>query len=65
MDMEEKEELLVERAKKGDVLAFSELVKRYERYVLNLVYRTLGRAEDAEDIAQETFCKSLLKYQEV
>ena len=60
LDMEEKEELLIERAKKGDVSAFSELIKRYERYVLNLVYRTLGRAEDAEDIAQETFVKAYL-----
>lgn len=58
--MEEKEELLVKRAKKGDVLAFSELVKRYERYVINLVYRTLGRSEDAEDIAQEAFVKAFL-----
>lgn len=58
--MEEREDLLVERAQKGDVSAFSELVKRYERYVLNLVYRTLGRAEDAEDIAQETFVKAYL-----
>ncbi len=60
LDMEEKEELLIERAKKGDVSAFSELIKKYERYVLNLVYRTLGRAEDAEDIAQETFVKAYL-----
>jgi RNA polymerase sigma-70 factor (ECF subfamily) len=58
--MEEKEELLVKRAKRGDVSAFSELVRRYERYVLNLVYRTLGRSEDAEDIAQEAFVKAFL-----
>lgn len=58
MKIEEPEEILVKRAKKGDKSAFSELVKRYERYVLNLVYRTLGYSEDAEDIAQETFIKA-------
>ncbi len=58
--MEEREDVLVKRAKKGDVVAFSELVKRYERYVINLVYRTLGRSEDAEDIAQEAFVKAFL-----
>mgnify|MGYP000868973984 FL=1 len=58
MKREEPEEILVKMAKKGDVSAFSELVKRYERYILNLVYRTLGYSEDAEDIAQETFIKA-------
>lgn len=58
MKTEESEEILVRKAKKGDTDAFGELVKRYERYILNLVYRTLGYPEDAEDIAQETFIKA-------
>lgn len=58
MKIEEPEEILVRKAKKGDTKAFGELVKRYERYIVNLVYRTLGYSEDAEDIAQETFIKA-------
>lgn len=58
MKIEEPEEILVKKAKKGDTKAFGELVKRYERYIVNLVYRTLGYSEDAEDIAQETFIKA-------
>jgi RNA polymerase sigma-70 factor (ECF subfamily) len=51
------DELLVERIKKGDTEAFRKLVKRYERYILNLVYRTIGDTNEAEDIAQEVFIK--------
>jgi RNA polymerase sigma-70 factor (ECF subfamily) len=55
--VEETDELLVEKIKKGDSEAFRELIRRYQRYVLNLVYRTIGDTNDAEDIAQEVFIK--------
>src|SRR3954471_19307736 len=35
------------------------LVARYYDKVFNLAYRTLGRREDAEDIAQQTFLRAL------
>jgi len=55
--VEETDELLVEKIKKGDSEAFRELIRRYQRYILNLVYRTIGDTNDAEDIAQEVFIK--------
>lgn len=38
-----------------DEAAFNELVLTYERRVFALVYRMLGRRDEAEDIAQEVF----------
>jgi len=38
-----------------DETAFSELVVTYERRVFSLVYRLLGRRDEAEDLAQEVF----------
>jgi RNA polymerase sigma-70 factor, ECF subfamily len=38
-----------------DESAFNELVKAYERRVFALVYRMLGRRDEAEDISQEVF----------
>lgn len=38
-----------------DESAFNELVRTYERRVFALVYRMLGRRDEAEDIAQEVF----------
>ncbi|MGB9682478.1 MAG: sigma-70 family RNA polymerase sigma factor [bacterium] len=55
--VEETDELLVEKIKKGNDDAFRDLIRRYQRYVLNLVYRTIGDTNDAEDIAQEVFIK--------
>jgi len=55
--VEQTDELLVEQVKKGNIKAFRDLVKRYERYILNLVYRTIGDTNEAEDIAQEVFIK--------
>jgi len=36
-----------------------ELVDRFYAAVYNLAYRTLGRREDAEDVAQQTFAQAL------
>ncbi len=41
----------------GDEDAFEELVKRYERPVLNTIYRYVGRTAAAEDVAQDVFFK--------
>ncbi len=48
----------LQRAQKGDDLAFSNLVEAYQRPVYNLCYRMLGNAGDAEDAAQETFIRA-------
>jgi RNA polymerase sigma-70 factor, ECF subfamily len=46
---------LMLRVKQGDTAAFEELVERYKQPVLNLLYRTLRDATEAEDLAQNVF----------
>jgi len=41
----------------GDPLAFEELVGRYQRRLLNFVYRTIGDRERGEDLVQEVFIR--------
>lgn len=48
---------LVLRLKKGDREAFNELVREYEKQVINLAYGMLSEREDAYDAAQETFIR--------
>jgi RNA polymerase sigma-70 factor (ECF subfamily) len=49
------DEQLVERALAGDVDAFGEVVRRWERKIYALAYGILGSVEDARDASQETF----------
>ena len=46
---------LMLRVKQGDRDAFEELVEKYKQPVINLVYRTLPDATEAEDLAQHVF----------
>jgi len=46
---------LMLRVKKGDTAAFTELVEKYKQPVMNVVYRTLRDANEAEDLAQNVF----------
>lgn len=46
---------LMLRVKQGDTTAFEELVEKYKQPVMNLVYRTLPDATEAEDLAQNVF----------
>ena len=48
---------LVGRAAQGDRGAFSRLVARYQRPVINFAYRYLGDREEAEDAAQDAFVR--------
>ncbi len=41
----------------GDPWAFEELVGRYQRRLLNFVYRTIGDRERGEDLVQEVFIR--------
>jgi RNA polymerase sigma-70 factor (ECF subfamily) len=52
---EENEGAFVARLIARDESAFNELVITYERRVFALVFRMLGRREEAEDLAQEVF----------
>jgi RNA polymerase sigma-70 factor (ECF subfamily) len=50
----------IEKIKNGDKAAFSILLDKYERPLINYLYRYTGSVHDAEDIAQETFVKVYL-----
>ncbi len=52
------DEDLVARSIDGDTESFNQLVKRWERPIYALAYRTLGRDEDARDVTQETFLRA-------
>lgn len=46
---------LMLRVKRGDRAAFRELVERYQQPVINTIYRAIGDAWEAEDLAQRVF----------
>ena len=50
--------LLIERAVAGDHSAFEQILARYERRVLTLAWRLLGKLEDAQDASQEVFLRA-------
>ena len=61
------DEQLVRRARAGELRAYDVLVARYQRPVYSYVYRLLGDADAALDVAQETFIagfETLGKFQE-
>ncbi|MFM7230687.1 MAG: RNA polymerase sigma factor [bacterium] len=49
---------LVRRSLSGDPRACRDLVRRYQRPVYSVIARMVRRAEDAEDLTQETFVKA-------
>jgi RNA polymerase sigma-70 factor (ECF subfamily) len=57
---------LMLRVKRGDEAAFAALVEKYKQPVMNLVFRTLRDATEAEDLAQNVFLqvhKSAYRYE--
>ncbi|MBI3178112.1 MAG: sigma-70 family RNA polymerase sigma factor, partial [Deltaproteobacteria bacterium] len=48
---------LVDRARRGDAIAFSELVTRHYRRALRVAYGLLKHASDAEDVVQDAFAR--------
>lgn len=55
--MGQNEQLLLEKAKAGDIAAFEELIEGYQKRIYNLAYRILGNYEDAGDMAQEALIR--------
>ncbi len=49
---------LVRRAQAGETQAFAELVMEHQGFVYNLALRSLGDAQEAEDVAQEAFVRA-------
>lgn len=54
---DEADRALIERYRKGDREAFTDLVIRYQRPIYNAAFWILRRAEDASDIAQMVFLR--------
>ena len=54
------EEKLIDRAIGGNQRAFSELVKRYDRSIYNLLLNILKNEADAQDAYQSTFLKAYM-----
>ncbi len=52
------DEVLVQRAKRGEGDAFDQLVARHYRRIYALAFQLLGNADDAADATQETFVKA-------
>lgn len=51
---------LVARAQEGDLPAFEELVKKYQREIYGLAYRLVLDAEEAKDLAQQAFLQAFV-----
>ena len=49
---------LVRQIQSGADAAFDELMRRYKRPVVNFVFRMLGNAEDADEVAQDVFVRA-------
>lgn len=52
------ESVLVNAARKGDVAAYEELVRRYDRNVFRIAQHITQNREDAEDVVQDAFLKA-------
>lgn len=52
------DEELVPRVRNGDLRAYEELVRRYERLVARVLYSYAGRDSAVEDLVQETFLRA-------
>ena len=51
------EKALIERCKRGDLAAFNDLVRKYEKQVYNFAYRLTSNYDDANDVAQDAFLR--------
>ena len=49
---------LVQASKNGDVAAFEQLVKRYDRKLFRIAQSVTHNQEDSQDAVQETFLKA-------
>ena len=52
------DEILVARVLSGEVRLYEEIIARYERPIVNFIYRMIGDYEHSLDLAQEVFFKA-------
>lgn len=55
---DEAETRLIERAQRGDVAAFEEVVRRYQQLAFRVAVAITGSADDAEEAAQDGFVRA-------
>src|SRR5271157_4728818 len=55
---------LVERVRAGDMAAYDQLVRKYERQVFRIAQHITQNREDAEDVAQDAFLKAYEKLEQ-
>ncbi len=51
---------VIERVLNGDTEAFGILVKRYEKQIVNYIFRMIGSYQDALELSQEVFLKAYI-----
>ncbi|MFT5834883.1 MAG: RNA polymerase sigma factor (sigma-70 family) [Cognaticolwellia sp.] len=51
----------VKKAIEGDQKAYTFLMKRYQNAIYHMMFRMIGRKEDADDLTQEAFSKAFNK----
>lgn len=54
---DEQDQLLLSDFRCGDMLAFNQLVSRYQKPIFNAAYRVVGDADHASDVAQTVFLR--------
>ena len=54
----ESEELTLDRARKGDLDAYNQLVIKYQERIFAKVFSMLRNSQDAEEITQDTFIRA-------
>ena len=52
------EDVLVSRARRGDLKSYDALVKRYQERIYATIYHMTSNHEDANDLAQDSFIKA-------
>nr|WP_330386466.1 sigma-70 family RNA polymerase sigma factor [Natronincola ferrireducens] len=55
--MHQQEDVLIDKARQGDIESFELLIKAYQQRAFNIAYRILGNLEDANDVTQEALLK--------
>ena len=53
--MQDRDEVLVERALNGDFTVFEELIARYKNLVYGVAFHYVKNFHDAQEVSQETF----------
>jgi RNA polymerase sigma-70 factor, ECF subfamily len=49
----------IDRARRGDLVAFNQLVDRYQQRAFNVALRMLGNADEAADVTQDAFIAAM------